>query len=185
MSLTRKEQNYEKIFDNLCDPFFPLFAHGQLDARIDTLDFSQNIIIKNKTGNVDFLIEEVPSIIIMTVVINKSKKDVLLMPTRFPKMVWIEFIQGEKFYYIPAIWIDVRTGNNSGPKEDLHIKSNEKVYLTFWGNAPDMREKLATDQNLFPLFFLTDRNTMPIWLSEKNMNYQTWFKEVCRPSGWF
>lgn len=75
------------------------------------------------------------------------------MPTRFPKMVWIEFKQGEKFYYIPAIWIDVRTGNNGGPKEDLHIKSNEKVYLTFWGNAPDMREKLATDQFIIPSLF--------------------------------
>lgn len=155
----------------------PLLSYGQLDARIDSIDFSQNILIENKTRKVDHIIEDVPSIIIKTIVTNKSNKDIVLIPAAYNEMAWIAFKQGKKFYYIPAIWIDLRT-NNTYPREDLHIAPNEKIVLSYWGYAPDIRERPEDDNNLIATFFHTDTNISPVWVSRKKLTYPTWFQEV-------
>lgn len=162
----------------------PCLSYGQLEARIDSIDFSRDIIIEDRTGVVDFLVGEVPSVYIRATVINKSNKDILLIPTsaNYNRMVWLDFKQGNKYYYIPAIWIDLRTDQFIRSRLcDLHIGPHEKISLAIWGYAPDMRENKGTvEEKHLGDNYLTDFKIDPVWVcrKEKKTDYATWFKEV-------
>ncbi len=165
--------------------FLPLFAQGQIEARIDTVVFSNNILIKDRTARVDHIIEELPAIIIKATVVNRSNKDILLIPTNanYQKMTWITFKQGKKYYYIPTIWIDYRSWKSRDecslamPPDNLHIGPNEKIHLTFWGYAPDTYTKQEAGKEIFSPDLYLDTAITPPWVSGR-IDYPTWFQEV-------
>lgn len=163
----------------------PLFAQGQMEARIDTVVFSNNILIKDRTARVDHIIEELPAIIIKATVVNRSNKDILLIPTNanYQKMTWITFKQGIKYYYIPTIWIDYRPWKSRDecslamPPDNLHIGPNGKIHLTFWGYAPDTYTKQEAGKEIFSPDLYLDMAITPPWVSGR-IDYPTWFQEV-------
>lgn len=149
----------------------PFLSYGQLEARIDSLDFSNNLIVSNDTGDINYIIGKVPLIQIKALVLNKTNKDILLMPgSKYHSVFWIAFKQNNKYYYIPAKYED------SLP---VRIAPYGKFSVKFTALAPDMEEKKDAwywsrhDD-------LIDSKIIPVWFfpKEKKTDYVTWLKEI-------
>ncbi|WP_418450214.1 hypothetical protein [Alistipes sp.] len=156
----------------LLSAFLPSLGFGQIEAKIDSIDFSQFIEIPDH--NMSTIIEEIPAIILKVTITNNTNEKISLIRTVYPYfgMSWIEFEQDDIMYYITAEWLDTRPrelSENSPPMPpgDVSLAPNESTTLTYWCNSPR------------PYGDYTNRFlcVTPVW-DYKDINYRQWFNEV-------